>query len=120
MVRRQLRDRCWELDAMDPNDLRDCVEQGDQEADRARGVEALRGRQHGRAGIAADDPVEEGAKKRAGPGEPQPSMAATNKCLARSNKPRTCSTEYMNRDLAQRGHARTRSAGRRLVVTPRG
>ena len=27
VVRRQLWQACWELDAMDPNDLRDCVEQ---------------------------------------------------------------------------------------------
>ena len=42
--------RCWELDAMDPNDLRACVETGDQETDRARGVETLRDRQPGGAG----------------------------------------------------------------------
>ena len=45
---------CWELDAMDPNDLRDCVEQEIIEADRARGVATLRGRQQGGAGIAQD------------------------------------------------------------------
>ena len=48
-------DRCWELDAMDPNDLRDCVEKGDRGVDRARRVETLRGRQPGGAGVAADD-----------------------------------------------------------------
>ena len=48
--------RCWELDAMDPNDLRDCVEEAIVRVDRARGVGTLRDRQPGRAGIAADDP----------------------------------------------------------------
>ena len=47
-------DRCWELDAMDPNDLRDCVETGDQGVDRACGVATVRGRQQGGASIAQD------------------------------------------------------------------
>jgi hypothetical protein len=33
--------RCWELDAMDPNDLRDCVEAAIKRADRADRVAAL-------------------------------------------------------------------------------
>ena len=45
---------CWELDAMDPNDLRDCVEQAIIEVDRARGLATVRGRQQGRAGVAPD------------------------------------------------------------------
>ena len=48
--------RCWELDAMDPNDLRACVEQADRGADRARGVETLRPRQPGGTAIAEARP----------------------------------------------------------------
>jgi hypothetical protein len=45
-------ERCWELDAMDPNDLRTCVQ--DRGVDRARGVEAVRYRQPGGAGVAQE------------------------------------------------------------------
>jgi hypothetical protein len=31
-------------------------------------------------------------------------LAATNKCLAQSNKSRTCSTEHMNGDPADKGN----------------
>ena len=44
---------CWELDAMDPNALRDCVERADQRVDRARSVGAMRGRESSRAGVVA-------------------------------------------------------------------
>ena len=36
--------------------------------------------------------------------EGQPSMAPPNKCLARCNKSRTCSTEHMNGDPADKGN----------------
>ena len=55
-------DRCWELDAMDPNDLRDCVEQEIRRLIEPVAWATLRGRQQGRAGVAANHPVEvEGA-----------------------------------------------------------
>ena len=48
--------RCWELDAMDPNDLRTLRRTGNRGPDRAGGVGALRHRERGRAGIVADGP----------------------------------------------------------------
>ena len=44
-------DRCWELDAMDPNDLRDLRRGGHRGRDRAGGMGALRGGEQGRAGV---------------------------------------------------------------------
>jgi hypothetical protein len=46
-------DHCWELDAMDPNDLRDCVEKAIKELIEPRGVGALRSRQRG--GVRVDE-----------------------------------------------------------------
>ena len=46
--------RCWELDAMDPNDLRAQGRTGNRGPDRAGGLEALRYCEQGRAGIVED------------------------------------------------------------------
>ena len=46
---------------MDPNDLRDCVEREIKKLIEPVGVETLRGRQQGRAGVAANHSEELGA-----------------------------------------------------------
>ena len=53
---RHFGDRCWELDALDPNDLRALRRGSNSGRDRADRVGTLRSGEPGRAGVAADDP----------------------------------------------------------------
>jgi hypothetical protein len=76
--------RCWELDAMDPNDLRECVERCHCRVDRARGVGTLRDCQQGGAGVAQGRPAEVG-QKLSSPAAPAPVVA--NSSIARSDIP---------------------------------